>query len=91
MPTDEVFEKLPKGTVEDLLKPENKKKLVSILTLPRGGWTGDGCGRRETQGSQDRGKDESKEDEVNDANVVKTDIICKNGVIHIIDAVILPK
>ena len=96
-PTDEAFEKLPKGTVEDLLKPENKKKLVSILTyhvVAGQVMAADVVKLKEAktvEGSKVKIEVKDGKVKVNDANVVKTDILCKNGVIHIIDAVILPK
>ena len=96
-PTDEAFAKLPKGTVEDLLKPENKKKLVSILTyhvVAGQVMAADVVKLKEAktvEGSKVKIEVKDGKVKVNDANVVKTDIVCKNGVIHIIDAVILPK
>jgi uncharacterized surface protein with fasciclin (FAS1) repeats len=96
-PTDEAFEKLPKGTVEDLLKPENKKKLASILTyhVVAGKVMAADVVKLEeaktVEGSKVKIVVKDGKVKVNDANVVKTDIVCKNGVIHVIDAVILPK
>ncbi len=98
-PTDEAFAKLPKGTVETLLKPENKDKLVAILTyhvVPGKVTAADVVKLKEAktvQGSSAKitvadGKVKVK---VDDANVVKTDIMTSNGVIHVIDAVIMPK
>ena len=95
-PTDAAFAKLPKGTVEDLLKPENKAKLAAILTYHV-------VGAKVLAADVKPGKVKTvngKEFEVKVANgkvtvdgatVVKTDIIGTNGVIHVIDAVILPK
>ena len=95
-PTDEAFAALPEGTLEDLLKPESKKKLAKILTYHV--VTGDlmstdlTSGEVKTvQGSSVNlviGEDESVK--VNDANVVTADIEASNGVIHVIDQVILP-
>jgi uncharacterized surface protein with fasciclin (FAS1) repeats len=95
-PTNDAFAKLPKGTVEDLLKPENKAKLAGILTYhvvagkvkaadvkPGKVKTVNG---QEITVSVDGGTVK-----VDDAKVVKTDIIGKNGVIHVIDSVVLPK
>jgi uncharacterized surface protein with fasciclin (FAS1) repeats len=94
-PTDEAFAKLPKGTVDDLLKPENKEKLVAILTyhvLP-GKVT---AAQVKTMNAKTvNGKELSlKVAEgkvwVDNALVVKADVMAKNGVIHVIDHVILP-
>jgi uncharacterized surface protein with fasciclin (FAS1) repeats len=96
-PTDEAFAKLPAGTVEDLLKPENKAKLVSILTyhvLPGKVMAADVAGKdmmaKSVQGSEIHVMG-MKGVMVNEANVTKADIVADNGVIHVIDAVILPK
>jgi uncharacterized surface protein with fasciclin (FAS1) repeats len=96
-PTDEAFAKLPKGTVEDLLKPENKAKLVAILTyhvLPGKVLSTDIAGK-DIQAKTVQGSDlhivAKTGVKVNDANVVKADIAADNGVIHVIDAVLLPK
>jgi len=96
-PTDEAFAKLPPGTLQDLLKPENKAKLARILTYhvvsgkvmaadvlkvtSAKAVSGDTI-TITTQGSTVM---------VDKAKVVKTDIAASNGVIHVIDAVILPK
>ena len=96
-PTDEAFAKLPKGTVADLLKPANKDKLVGILTyhVVSGKVLAADVvklKKAETvQGSEVRIKVKGGKVKVDGANVVKTDIECTNGVIHVIDAVILPK
>ncbi len=96
-PTDEAFGKLPAGTVEDLLKPENKAKLVSILTyhvVPGKVMAADVVKLSEAktvQGSKVKISVKEGKVKVDDANVVKTDIKTSNGVIHVIDAVILPK
>ena len=96
-PTNAAFDKLPKGTVEDLLKPENKQKLVAVLTyhvVPGKVLAADVVKldkAKTVQGQEVRivvGKDGVK---VDSANVVKTDIVGKNGVIHVIDSVLLPK
>ncbi len=96
-PTDEAFAKLPAGTVEDLLKPENKEKLVSILTYHV--VSGDVPASKVVTMKSAKtvnGNDVkiSKKDGsvfVNDSKVVKTDIKCSNGVIHVIDSVLLPQ
>ena len=95
-PTDEAFAKLPKGMVETLLKPENKAKLQAILTyhVVSGSVMATDVvkltGAVTVQGQ--RVDIEVKEGKVtvDGANVVKTDIACSNGVIHVIDSVILP-
>ena len=96
-PTDDAFAKLPKGTLDDLLKPENKAKLQGILTyhvVPGKVMAKDVTGLKsaKTVNGQDfmiTTKDGSVM--VDNAKVVKTDIMCSNGVIHVIDSVILPK
>ena len=96
-PTDEAFAKLPAGTVEDLLKPENKEKLVAILTyhvVP-----GKVLAAQVTKMSSAKTVNgQSLAISVNggtvmvdNAKVIKTDILCSNGVIHVIDSVLLPK
>jgi len=95
-PTDEAFAKLPKGTVENLLKPENKDQLVSILTyhvVPGNVQAADVVKMDEAKTVNGEMIDiEVKGDTamVNDAKVTKTDIAASNGVIHVIDTVILP-
>ena len=97
-PTDEAFAKLPPGTLETLLKPENKEKLVAILTyhvIPAKAMAADvvkldGKSVETVQGKPVKISVEDGEVHVNEAKVVKTDIPCSNGVIHVIDAVILP-
>ncbi len=95
-PTDEAFAKLPKGTVEDLLKPENKEKLAGILkyhVVSGKVMAADvKTGKVPTvNGQKIDVKAEDGKVTVDGANVVKTDIVGSNGVIHVIDAVILPK
>ena len=96
-PTDEAFAKLPKGTVEELLKPENKAKLTAILTyhvvagkvmaadvvkVTEAKTVQGGAIAVHTMGGKVM---------VDKANVVKTDITASNGVIHVIDSVLMPK
>jgi uncharacterized surface protein with fasciclin (FAS1) repeats len=96
-PTDEAFAKLPAGTVEDLLKPENKQKLVSILTYHV--VAGDVMAKDVVKLSEAKtvnGKEvkimvEGGKVMVDGAIVTKTDIQCSNGVIHVIDSVLLPQ
>ena len=95
-PTDAAFAKLPKGTLQSLLKPENKKKLVSILTyhvLPGRVLAKDvKSGRVKTaNGSSFEIKLSRGGVTVNNANVVATDVMASNGVIHVIDTVIIPQ
>ncbi len=96
-PTDEAFSKLPAGTVENLLKPENKAKLVSILTyhvVAGSVMAADVVKLKEAttvQGGKVSIMVHGSDVMVNDANVVKTDIQASNGVIHVIDAVLMPK
>ena len=96
-PTDEAFAKLPAGTVENLLKPENKEKLAAILTyhvVP-----GRVLAAQVTKmNSAKTVNGQSLAISINDgavmvdnAKIVKTDILCSNGVIHVIDSVVLPK
>ncbi|WP_281972158.1 fasciclin domain-containing protein [Ruegeria faecimaris] len=96
-PTDEAFAALPEGTVETLLLPENKDQLVAILTyhvVPAKVMSGDIAGKRAkvltVQGDRlsVNGKNGVK---VNGAKVVQADIEASNGVIHVVDAVILPE
>jgi transforming growth factor-beta-induced protein len=95
-PTDEAFAKLPEGTVETLLKPENKEKLVAVLTyhvVPGKVMAADVVKLTEAptvQGSKAKVKVEDGTVMIDGAKVVKTDIVTSNGVIHVIDAVILP-
>ena len=96
-PTDAAFAKLPKGTVEDLLKPENKSKLVAILTyhvVPGKVMSTDIAGKKLSPKSvqgQSIAVDATNGVKVNNAKVVTADIATSNGVIHVIDTVILPK
>lgn len=96
-PTDEAFAKLPKGTVEDLLKPENKAKLAKILTyhvtagkVMAADIAGKKMDVKSVEGST-FAVDATTGVKVNDATVTKADIVTSNGVIHVIDTVIMPK
>ena len=94
-PTDEAFAKLPAGTVEDLLKPENKAKLVAILTyhvVPGKIMAADvkTMKAKTVNGQELSIKAEDGTVTVDNAGVVKTDVTAANGVIHVIDAVVLP-
>jgi uncharacterized surface protein with fasciclin (FAS1) repeats len=96
-PTDEAFSKLPAGTVEMLLKPENLDQLQAVLTYH----VVSGAVKAEqvvgmTSAPTVNGQSvmitvDGGHVMVNDANVVATDIIASNGIIHVIDTVILPK
>jgi uncharacterized surface protein with fasciclin (FAS1) repeats len=96
-PTDEAFAKLPEGALEDLLKPENKAKLQSVLTyhvVPGKVMSRDAAklnSAKTAQGSSINIKATDNGVMVNDARVVKADIPASNGVIHVIDKVILPE
>ena len=95
-PTDAAFAKLPEGTVESLLKPENRDKLVAILTyhvVPGEVTAADvvKLSEAKTVNGQDVAITVADSGvRINDANVIKTDIDASNGVIHVIDTVILP-
>ncbi len=95
-PTDSAFEKLPKGTVESLLKPENKQQLVDILTyhVVSGNVPSSKVvklsGAKTLNGQQVDIKTNEGQVTVDGATVVQADIACSNGMIHVIDSVILP-
>lgn len=95
-PTDEAFGKLPKGTVETLLKPENKQKLAAVLTyhVVKGKVGSDQVvklsGAKSLNGQQIDIQVVDGKVKTDKATVLKTDIQCSNGVIHVIDQVILP-
>ena len=95
-PTDEAFAALPEGTVDTLLLPENKDQLTSILTYHVGpgkvmsGDLSDGMTAETVQGTEVTIGTEGGVT-VNDANVVTADIEASNGVIHVIDGVIMPE
>ena len=95
-PTDEAFASLPAGTVETLLKPENKDQLVNILTyhvLPGKVMSADIAGKSLEVKMVNGGTakiDATDGVQIDSANVISADIEASNGVIHVIDAVILP-
>ena len=96
-PTDEAFAKLPEGTVENLLKPENRDQLVAVLTyhvVPGKIMSADIAGKTaevaSVQGSA-LSVDATDGVTVDGASVVSADIETDNGVIHVIDAVVLPE
>ncbi len=96
-PTDEAFNKLPDGTVAELVKPENKAKLTAILTLhvlAGKVMAADVAGKKLSPASvqgEELHVDGTDGVTVNGAKVVSADIACTNGVIHVIDTVLLPK
>jgi len=96
-PTDEAFGKLPAGTLDELLKPENKGKLTAILTyhvVPGKVLAADVVkldSAKTVQGAEVAITVANGKVKVDEANVTAADIECTNGVIHVIDAVILPK
>jgi uncharacterized surface protein with fasciclin (FAS1) repeats len=96
-PTDDAFAKLPAGTVEDLLKPENKQKLVAILTyhvVPGRDLAAQVIkmtSAKTVNGQYLTISVNGGTVMVDNAKVIKTDILCSNGVIHVIDSVLLPK
>ena len=95
-PTDEAFAKLPEGTVESLLKPENKDQLVAVLTyhvVPGAVKSGDVVkldSAKTLNGANVAIKVVYGSVRVDDAAVIAADIAASNGVIHVIDSVILP-
>lgn len=95
-PTNEAFAKLPAGTVETLLKPENKAQLVAVLTyhvVPGKVYSKDlknGMKAKTAQGSEVTITLQGGKAMVNQATVTAADIEASNGVVHVIDAVILP-
>ena len=95
-PTDEAFAKLPPGTLDDLLKPENKEKLQSILTyhvVPGKVMAKDVTmlTSAKTANGQSLSIDKSAGGVmIDNAKIVKTDIMCSNGIIHVIDTVVIP-
>jgi uncharacterized surface protein with fasciclin (FAS1) repeats len=94
-PTDEAFAKLPAGTVEALLKPENKEKLVAVLTyhvVPGKVMAADvKAGKVKTVQGSELTISTTGGVMVDKAKVTATDIVADNGVIHVIDTVIVPK
>mgnify|MGYP000875932443 CR=1 FL=1 len=95
-PTDAAFAKLPAGTVEELLRPENKEKLAAILTyhvVPGKVMAADVVSLDEAKtvnGETIEIQIDGNSVRVNDASVTATDVAASNGVIHVIDQVILP-
>ena len=96
-PTNEAFAKLPAGTVDTLLKPENKKTLTNVLTyhVVPGKVTSDSLAGRKTMMKTVEGSqvsiDATDGVRIDNAKVTKMDIEASNGLIHVIDTVIMPK
>jgi uncharacterized surface protein with fasciclin (FAS1) repeats len=95
-PTDEAFAKLPKGTVENLLKPENRHQLTAILTyhVVPGRVTADKVVKLSNATTANGQRIDVRVEEggvrIDGANVIKTDITASNGIIHVIDEVLIP-
>lgn len=94
-PTDAAFAKLPKGTVEELLKPENKEKLAGILTYHVVAGKVKAADLKTMKvktvnGAEANVKVNGSTVTIDNAKVVKTDIAASNGLIHVIDTVIMP-
>jgi uncharacterized surface protein with fasciclin (FAS1) repeats len=95
-PTNEAFAALPEGTLESLLKPENKDMLVRILTYHvvsgkvKSTDLSDGMTAATVQGSDVKVMISKKGVMINDAKVTSADIMASNGVVHVIDKVIMP-
>ena len=96
-PTDAAFAELPASAVQDLLKPENKEKLQAILkyhVVPGRVMAADVVGLEEATTAEGSNLDIQVSEnsvKVDDANVVTTDLLALNGVIHVIDKVVMPK
>ena len=94
-PTNEAFAALPKGTVENLLKPENKKDLINILQYHvfvgalQAKWLKNGQTLNQVNGSDAKIKVDGKKISINGANIIAS-IKTTNGIIHVVDAVLLP-
>jgi len=96
-PTDDAFAKLPAGTVENLLKPENREDLIAVLTyhvIPGEVMAADVVDLDEAETINGQSLEISVAESkvmVDDETVVATDIVASNGVIHVIDSVVLPQ
>jgi uncharacterized surface protein with fasciclin (FAS1) repeats len=96
-PTDEAFARLPSGTLESLLKPENKEQLRKILTyhVVAGRVTASEVLKIDSARTLEGGSVTIHAGEngvtINNAHVIKTDIVASNGVIHVIDTVLIPQ
>jgi uncharacterized surface protein with fasciclin (FAS1) repeats len=96
-PTDDAFAKLPAGTVENLLKPENKQMLVKVLSyhvVPGNVSAADVMklkSAKTAQGQEVKIKAKDGKVMIDKANVIKADVAASNGTIHVIDTVLMPK
>ncbi len=96
-PTEEAFAKVPRETLKSLLRPENTEQLKAVLTYhvaPGKLMSADVLKQKElktVQGQSAEIRLENGQPMIDAARIVKTDVVCSNGVIHVIDAVILPK
>jgi uncharacterized surface protein with fasciclin (FAS1) repeats len=96
-PTDEAFAKLPAGTVENLLKPENREMLVKILSyhvIPGNAMASDVVKMpriKTAQGQELMVKAKDGKVWINKSTVIKADVAASNGTIHVIDTVLMPK
>jgi uncharacterized surface protein with fasciclin (FAS1) repeats len=96
-PSDEAFAKIPAHTLKALLKPENRDKLVKILTyhVVPGKLEAEDVvslsGAKTVQGGRLKFRQHGNTVRVNNANVLKTDITTSNGIIHVIDTVLMPE
>jgi uncharacterized surface protein with fasciclin (FAS1) repeats len=96
-PSDQAFAKLPAGTVDDLLKPENRDKLRAVLRyhVVEDEWTGkELAGRTKglvtAQGEELFVKDTGRVMKIDEAAIIVPDLMASNGVVHAIDRVVLP-
>jgi uncharacterized surface protein with fasciclin (FAS1) repeats len=96
-PTDDAFKKLPEGAVENLLKPENKAELVKVLTyhvvpgkVMSTSLSGKKTEVKTVEGEMIEIDATSKGVMVDNAKVVSADVVADNGVIHVIDTVLMP-
>ncbi|MEQ9642052.1 MAG: fasciclin domain-containing protein [Alphaproteobacteria bacterium] len=95
-PTDEAFAKLPAGTVDSLLKPENKDKLIAVLTyhvVPGKIMAADIAGKMamvETVQGSKLSVNATDGVKIDNASVISADVVASNGVIHVIDNVVMP-
>lgn len=94
-PTEAAFKKLPAGTLDMLLKPENKEKLISVLTHHVVNGKANAAtvtGKKEWKTVEGSSVETSSSGgaKIDNANITQTDIECSNGYIHVVDAVLLP-
>lgn len=95
-PTNEAFAALPEGTLESLLKEENKDQLIQVLTYHvvsgevKSTDLSDGMKAKTVEGSEIKINISESGAKINEANVTSADIVAANGIVHVIDKVILP-